>query len=331
MNIQLITAVKDPVAYNAQTLHPLQSYEWGAAKSEIGNKVVRFTDGSTNFTLTIHKIPYSSSTIGYLARSPIPPPQVFPFLEKLAEEENMIFIKIEPDIDTEEGTDGVLLFPKNTRGKLQVSPHPLFPDWTQTLTLQQSEEALLSAMKSKTRYNIRLAEKKGVTVHEVSTDEGFLVFSRLYFETCRRQKYHGHSQNYHQIVWNHMKQSIAHILLAEYRGVPLAAYELFHYQNKLYYPYGGTSDQNRNVMAANLIMWEAIRFGKKMGDREFDMWGSLGPHEKGSSDWSGFTRFKEGYGTRYTHKIGSFDYVISNTQYQMYTVAAKIRSWYLKR
>ena len=75
-------------------------------------------------------------------------------------------------------------------------------------------------------------------------------------------KYFGHTKEYHEMVSNSLKDGIAHILIAFYNDVPLAAYELFKFKDIFYYPYGGTSELHRNLMAANLLMWEAIRLGK---------------------------------------------------------------------
>jgi len=187
----------------------------------------------------------------------------------------------------------------------------------------------LKNLKQKTRYNIRLAEKKGVTVGEESTDEGFEKFLKLYFDTCERQKYYGHSREYHRIIWQSLKGSIAKVLIANYENEPLAAYELFHYKDTFYYPYGGSSEKHRNVMSANLLMWQAILLGKKLGAKTFDLWGSLPQNFEQDNKWSGFTRFKEGYGTRYVEFIGSYDLVISPVLYKIYNTANTLRNYFL--
>ncbi|MBI4009047.1 peptidoglycan bridge formation glycyltransferase FemA/FemB family protein [Candidatus Roizmanbacteria bacterium] len=184
-------------------------------------------------------------------------------------------------------------------------------------------------MKSKTRYNIHLAEKKGVYVKEISNDEGFKIFSKLYFETCRRQKYFGHSEKYHKILWNKLKHSIAHILIAFYNSTPLAVYELFHFNDTLYYPYGGTSLQYRNFMASNLLMWEAVKIGKKLAAKKFDLWGSLQPDYDVNDPWSGFTKFKEGYGGKFVEFVGSYDLVINPLLYQLYNIVDILRNNFL--
>jgi hypothetical protein len=209
--------------------------------------------------------------------------------------------------------------------ELHESPHPLFPQWSQILDLTKSEDELLNNMKSKTRYNIGLARKKGVVIKEETNQEGFEIFAKLYFETCKRQKYHGHNINYHRTIFETLKDRITHIFIAFFEGSPLAAYEIFTFNDVMYYPYGGSSLEHRNLMAPNLLMWEVIRYGKKIGCKTFDMWGSLPPGYPDSNPWSGFTRFKEGYGAEFVKFVGSFDLVINPTVYYLYNLAEKFR------
>jgi lipid II:glycine glycyltransferase (peptidoglycan interpeptide bridge formation enzyme) len=314
--------------YNKQAFHPLQTWEWGEARKKTGVEVLRLGDGKNVFQLTLHRLPITDYRIGYLPRSVFPTKEVLNFLFDYAKKNKIIFIKIEPYIEKSklQMTNDKSI----TNFKLQISKHPLFPNWTQTLDITKSEDELLKNMHSKTRYNIRLAEKKGVVVKEMSNDKGFEIFSKLYFDTCKRQKYFGHTPKYHQIVWNSLKKDISHILVAFYNDTPLAAYELFYFKNILYYPYGGTSLEYRNLMASNLLMWEAIKLGKKLGAEKFDMWGSLSPGYDSSHSWSGFTRFKEGYGTKFTEFIGSYDLVTNSFIYRLYNLFYKIRELYLR-
>lgn len=163
----------------------------------------------------------------------------------------------------------------------------------------------------------------------MDNEEGFHIFSRLYFETCKRQKYFGHTPEYHHLIWKHLQNKIAHILIAFYEDTPLAAYELFYFHNTLYYPYGGSSLEHRNLMGANLLMWEAMRLGLSLGATNFDMWGALAPDYKEDNPWAGFTRFKEGYGAVFTEMIGSFDLVIKPTLYPAYTALHSLRTLFL--
>jgi len=320
-----------PSEYNKFALHPLQTWEWGEARKKTGVEVLRLSDGKSVFTLTLHSLVPSHYSlvpaykIGYLPRSVFPTKEVFDFLYDYGKKNKIIFFKIESDV-LKSSNNGTMKQLNN----LLKSKHPLFPTWTQTLDLTKSEDDLLKSFHSKTRYNIRLAGKKNVIVKEMSTEEGFKIFSKLYFDTCKRQKYFGHTPKYHQIVWESMKKNIAHILIAFYNDVPLASYELFYFKNTLYYPYGGTSIEYRNLMASNLLMWEAIKLGKKLGAEKFDMWGSLEPNYDQSNDWAGFTRFKEGYATKFTEFVGSYDLVINPNLYKIYNAVYPLRKIYLK-
>jgi lipid II:glycine glycyltransferase (peptidoglycan interpeptide bridge formation enzyme) len=108
------------------------------------------------------------------------------------------------------------------------------------------------------------------------------------------------------------------------------AWIVFVYNDALYYPYGSSSSEHREVMASNLMMWEAIRFGKKLGLKRFDMWGALGPYPDTKDAWFGFHRFKQGYGGDLVEFVGSYDLVIDPFLYQAYKIADKARWLYLR-
>ena len=117
---------------------------------------------------------------------------------------------------------------------------------------------------------------------------------------------------------------IAHLLIARYQNMPLAAWTLFSFHNVLYYPYGTSSRQFREVMAPNLLMWEAIKLGKKLGCLSFDMWGALGPNPNPNDPFYGFNKFKEGYGAQLVEYVGTYDLVLKPKLYLLYTLA---NSW----
>lgn len=305
---------------NSLATHPMQTWEWGEARTAMGIKVVKMESEGNIYQMTIHPIPYTPYSIAYIPRSGMPTENALKRLAEFGKKNNVLFIKIEPYTPYK---DNFKL--KISNLKLVLSPHPLFPEWTQVLNLIPSEEDLLKNMKPKTRYNIRLAEKKGVAVKEMSTDEGYEIFEKLYFETCRRQGYRGHTPSYHRLLWNHLRDSQSHILIAFLDNTPLAAYELLLFKKRMYYLYGGSSLLHKNVMAPNLLMWEAIKLGKKQGAEIFDMWGSLPPSYLDSHPWAGFTRFKEGYGTQFLHLIPSYDLVIHPLLYKIYSYIYKIR------
>lgn len=322
--------------------HPLQSWEWGETRQKMGTEVLRIGVFLKNklmsgFQLTVHKIPNTDLKIAYLARSPWPNNEVTHFIYEWGKKNKVFFVKMEPYVEksstviSSERRNLNKEIPHFVRDDRVVrSGHQLFPDWTMILDITKSEEELLKGMKSKTRYNIRLAEKKGVKVQEVTTEKGFETFSKLYFDTMKRQKYFGHNYSYHKGIFDNLRKKMVHILIASYHDEALASYELFLFKDGAYYPYGGSSLEHKNIMAPNILMWEAIRFAKENGAKYFDMWGASAPDAPEDDIYAGFTRFKEGYGAKYVQMIGSFDLVINPFLYKLYSITHKVRERILR-
>lgn len=314
--------------YNKAVSHVMQSYEWGEFRSAMGIKVIRmgvFDDKKlvSGFTLTIHSIPKVNFTVGYLPKGNLPDEIMIESLRKIGEENNCIFIKLEPSVEASEEKVKVM----EDLG-LVLSRKALFTKYTFQLDLTKSEEELVREMKEKTRYNTRLAERKGVVVKE---EENFEDYYNLMRETTGRNKFFAHNEEYHRKMWKIMKKAgVGHLLVARYQNIPLTAWVLFIFNNVLYYPYGASSSEYRELMASNLMMWETIKFGKKMGCRLFDMWGSLGPNPDPKDDWYGFHRFKEGYNPKLVEFVGSYDLVLKKNIYPFYFVADNLRMKILK-
>jgi lipid II:glycine glycyltransferase (peptidoglycan interpeptide bridge formation enzyme) len=331
----IIISDQDKKAFNKTVDHPLQSFEWGDFREKTQTKVIRKgfieKDKITNgFQLTIHRIPYTPWTIGYLPKGFLPTDKLLKELTIIGKQENCIFIQLEPNVLASQLTQQELL--RETSFPLVSSFHPLFTKYTFILDLQPSEEELLKHMHPKTRYNIRIAQKHNVVVKEENTNEGFEQFWRITEETTNRQKFFAHTKYYHKLQWetlnvsnHHDNDLTSHLFLAKYNEKVLTAWIVFVFKDKLYYPYGASSSTNREVMASNLMMWEVIRFGKAKGLKQFDMWGALSDTPDTQDPWYGFHRFKQGYGATHTEFIGSFDLVINPVLYQVYKVADKTR------
>lgn len=317
-----------PADYDAKAGHPMQSYAWGEAKKKTGVRVARFgvyENGVLKhvYQMTVHKLPNIPRYVAYVPRSGLPDESVITYLHSWAKREKIIFIKWEPYVESKEGQHVM-----SALAHVRRSKHPLFTNWNQELDLTPSEEDLLKNCKEKTRYCIRLAERKGVEVKEMSSDEGFKIFCDLYFATCKRQGYRGHTRAYHKMIWETLAPlGIAKIFIAFYQGRPLAAYEVFLWHDRVYYPYGGTADTDRNVPAAQLLMWRITQEGKRLGKSVYDMWGSLAPDNDGKHPWNGFTYFKRGYGTRFVEMMPSYDHIIDPVLYPLYSTAHKIRKF----
>jgi peptidoglycan pentaglycine glycine transferase (the first glycine) len=181
-------------------------------------------------------------------------------------------------------------------------------------------------MKPKTRYNVRLALKKGVEVSIRDDEEAFNTFLELFFATVRRQNYFGRGEDYYKQIWKILQPAgKAKIAIASYEGIPLTAWMLFLGENVIYYPYGGSSDQHRNLMATYALVWEIIRWGKGKGFKYLDLWGTLGPNAKESDKDFGFHRFKTGWGGEELAYVQSYDMVISRLWYNLFKLGNGLR------
>lgn len=320
--------------YNQVVKHFIQSYQWGEFREKTGVEVIRLgvfgpstSSGlKAGYQLTVHSIPHLPYTVLYLPKGPLPDDFMLATLLKIGQEKNAIFIKLEPDVEVAETKYQI---PVNRN--LVLSPRPLFTKYTFQIDLTKSEKELMSQMKEKTRYNVRLAQKHGVKVLEDNSPEAFEIYLRLLAETTTRQKFYAHNEDYHRKMWEIFAPSgFVHLLLAYYQEKPLVAWILFRFRETLYYPYGASSAEHREVMASNLIMWEAIKLGKKLGCQIFDLWGCLGPNPSPADPWYGFHRFKEGYGGKLVEFIGTYDLVINPLLYRIYNFVDNLRWSFLR-
>jgi lipid II:glycine glycyltransferase (peptidoglycan interpeptide bridge formation enzyme) len=328
--------------YNKLVTHPLQSYEWGEFREKEGIKVIRrgFIDENkltSSFQLTIHKVPRTNFTIGYLPKGDMPTEKLMYELKQIGKEENCIFIQLEPNVTTRHSDSRIDSGQaRMTELGLKPAAHPLFTRYTFILDLTKTEEELLASMHPKSRYNIKVAKKHNVEVVENNSDKAFEEYWRLTEETTRRQKFYAHTKHYHELQWHTFSHDTdtnkltSHLFTAQYGGKTLTTLLFFVFHDTLYYPYGASSNEHRNVMHSNLAMWEGIRFGKKLGLKKFDMWGALGQEPDPKDPWFGFHDFKRKFGPEHIEFIGSYDLVINPTMYQAYKVADKLRWLYLR-
>lgn len=304
-------------------MHPLQSKEWGEFRAKTGVKVVR--EGGVQ--VTIHPIPYSPLTVGYLPKGPLPDWAQIKILKKIASEYKCVYIKCEPLYEQ-------LTMSNQQLGFLQrnfVKGKSLFTKYNFVLDVTKREQKLLSEMKQKTRYNIKVAVRRGVSVGIDDSEEALERYLNLTEETTKRQKFYAHSRKYHRLMFETLhKAGIAHMLVARYQGEIITTWVLFRYGDTLYYPYGASSRKYREVMANNLVMWEAIKLAKNWKLKYLDMWGALSDKPDPQDPWYGFHTFKAGYGARHVEYIGTFDYVARPLLYWSLRVAEGIR-WKLLR
>ncbi len=338
MELKAITSSGYKERYTLVANHIMQSWQWGDFRKKLRQTVLRygFYEGrilKEVFQLTLHPIPFTRYFVGYLPKGPFPDQELVKALTQIGKKFNCAFIKIEPKVILSEG-EGSLT---NTKGagsissSLRSSPKPYFSKHNFIIDLTKSEEELLRSLHPKTRYNINVAKGHRVKIEQRVDPKGFEIFLKLYFDTTKRQGYFGHNENYHRQFFNLFKASkMARILIAFYEPppkfekTPLSAWMLVNFKDTLYYPYGGSSPEYKNVMANNLIAWEAIRLGKKLGLSKFDMWGALGPDANPKDSWFGFHKFKAGYGGQLVEYLGTYDLVFNWPIYLAFTFVDKL-------
>ncbi len=323
--------------FNSVVSHPLQSFQWGDFRATTGTEVERvgvFDQGTlvNAFQITFHAIPHTSFTVGYLPKGKMPDEQTMKLLEDIGRKRNALYIKMEPNIAAEVGTANGFSDIQNFLLTHDCIPgKALFTPYTFQLDLTPSEDDLLARMHQKTRYNINLASKKNVQVVEDTTKEGLAEYLKLLAETTKRQGFYAHSDDYYTKMFEILSPTkMLHIFKATLDGQTLSVWIIFVFNGKLYYPYGASSREHREVMANNLLAWKVIQFGKSLGCTSFDMWGSLGPNPDQNDPWFGFHKFKEGYGGKLVQFVGSYDLVLNPPMYKIFLFVDSMRWKFLR-
>jgi len=262
-------------------------------------------------------------------------------LQALAKRSGAIFVKTDPDVRLGMGVPGeaeaseaetgqAIRSELERRGWLFSQDQIQFRN-TVLLDLSPSEEEMLARMKQKTRYNVRLAEKKGVHVR-VGTAQDLPLLYRMYAETSLRDGFVIRDEGYYRTVWEmFMKQPAvtgqqlatrhqpsAEPLIAEVDGQPVAAIFLFSFAGRAYYLHGMSRDAHREKMPNALLQWEAMRRAKATGCTSYYLWGAPDEFNESDTMWGVF-RFKEGLGGQVVRTLGAWDYPVSPLLYKTYT------------
>lgn len=261
-----------------------------------------------------------------------------PFLPR-----NTIMIRFDPPWGTSSPADGPSVFPpapECRRAPVQVQP----PD-TVVLSLEPTAERLLESMKPKWRYNVRLAEKKGVIIRRLdgrdAAEEGLEIFWDLYLTTAKRDGIALHSKAYYADLLR--KSGIEgernlvsgdnprfFLYIAEYENEALASIIVLRYGMEAVYLYGASSNEHRNLMSAYALQWKAILDAKEAGCKRYDFYG-IPPNDDPSHPMHGLYRFKTGFGGNVVHRVGSLDVPLRPVVYVPYALAERARAFWFKR
>jgi peptidoglycan pentaglycine glycine transferase (the first glycine) len=308
--------------------HLLQTGEWGELKSAFGWEPVRIISGDHGAQILFRKLPLGF-TVAYM-------PKPF-FGEELLVNGNSflgevdavcqlhraIFLKIEPD-SWEAPAGSPSPGSPTANYELRVSPHNIQPRRTIIVDLRGSEADVLARMKQKCRYNVRLAEKKSVSVRAWDDLEGF---HRMIAATAGRDGFAVHSPEYYRRAYERFHPGgMAELFVAEFEGQPLAALMVFARGKRAWYLFGASTDEERYRMPAYLLQWEAMRWARAQGCEDYDLWGvpdcdeaalEAGFESRSDGLW-GVYRFKRGFGGQVRRAAQAVDRVYNPVLYQLY-------------
>ncbi|GAB4498326.1 MAG: peptidoglycan bridge formation glycyltransferase FemA/FemB family protein [Anaerolineales bacterium] len=346
---EIISNLPDP--------HFLQTYEWGQVKAKYGwapYYAVWTEDGkfsvSSSYQLPFTKVVAASLilkrtafrrfSIFYAPKGPLMDwtneplrMRVLDDLQSFAKKQGAIFLKLDPDVvlgrgvpvsvdEVTENSGQAVRSDLKRRGWVESSDQIQFRN-TVMVDLSASEEDILMRMKQKTRYNVRLAEKKGVTVR-VGKIEDLGMLYKMYAETSVRDGFVIRDEEYYLTVWKLFMsaavsgQPSAVPLIAEVDGEAVAAIFLFMFAGRGYYVYGMSRNAHREKMPTYLLQWAAMKHAKAHGCLTYDLWGAPDVFDESDSMW-GVYRFKEGLGGEVVRTLGAYDFAPSRFWYSMYS------------
>lgn len=317
----LMVMIKDWEAFLARstTAHLLQTAAWGTLKSSFGWSVEHIIVGNSGVQILLRSTPLGMG-FAYIAKGPIGNDwgDLWPVVDAVCRRKRAVFIKVEPDLWINSAKDE---YPPNG---FQPSLHSIQPLRTLIVDLNGDEESILGRMKQKTRYNIKLAQKRNVIVRPSDDLEAFY---RLMLVTGGRDKFGIHSQAYYKRAYQlfHSLGS-CELLLAEFEGQPLASLMVFTHGIRAWYLYGASSNEHRDRMPTYLLQWEAMRWARSRGCTEYDLWGVPDTDEytletefthRADGLW-GVYRNKRGFGGTLQRAAGPWDRVYSPLAYRLY-------------
>jgi len=322
--------------------HAMQLWEWGDIKGRTGWKPWRLILEDDNgawaaATVLERQLPMLKAPIFYCPRGPVVDmtdkdklEATLREIEKLARQRKAILLKIDPDIPISNETVVKLLkdvgFKQVDKGKNFEGVQPKF---VFRLDITPDEDTLLANMHQKTRYNIRLAMKKGVTVR-LGTREDLPKFYEVLKETAERDKFLIRAYSYFEDLYDTLVPAgYGQLFIAEYQNKIIAGTFAFITGDKAWYIYGASSNSHRNVMPNYLIQWEMIRWAKANGCTLYDFRGVSGDLSEDNPLY-GLYKFKKGFNGQFTEFIGEWDYVYRPVMYAIWQAAEKIYSSKLK-
>jgi lipid II:glycine glycyltransferase (peptidoglycan interpeptide bridge formation enzyme) len=319
--------------------HLLQTTPWGELKGRFGWSAERvaLADPSQQFVsgaqILYRRLPFGLGRLAYIPKGPLvdwhdalQTAQTVTALDRAARACGAVALIVEPNLlENPEHADCL------TRAGFAPGVTTIQPRHTLLVDLTPDEKGILGAMKSKTRYNIRLSARKGVTTRQ-GTMADVETFNRLMTITGARNQFGVRSPAYYRSCFElFARHDQVGLFLAEYQGEPLAGLMVFALGPTAWYFHGASSNRHRNLMAPYAIQWAAMRWAKARGCTTYDLWGI--PDEDEETLEAEFTqrqdglwgvyRFKRGFGGRLARTVGAWDRVYRPLRYRLYRQALR--------
>lgn len=321
-----------------------QSGFWGAFKEQFDQRALAFDAGT--FPLVVYIRKYGPGmTLAYVPHGPMminperqetPPEEPGTYLMEITElllphlPQNCVFVRFDlPWRMSDDYVGFVGIHPPLVKASVDIQPPS-----TVILDISRPEDEILAGMKSKTRYNIRLAEKKGVVVREAGTGE-LEEWYEMYTETARRDQITIHEKEYYTGLFRLAEtfpgpKPELQLFMASIDGKNAAGIITAAFGGRAVYLYGASNNYKRNYMPAYALQWHAIRRAKEQGCRGYDFFG-IPPTNDPDHPMHGLYRFKTGFGGEIVHRFGCWDYPIKHVLYTISGAGEKLRNFYYKK
>lgn len=307
----------------------LQSWAWGEFQKSLGNTIWRFRITQNQQIVTqLLTIKLSIGFRKYIIYAPrdllinksAPAHQqhqaiklIIQKIKQLAPQHNAILFRVEPPVNK---TDNTAVSVYKSLGFIP-SVKSLQPATNLMLNISDTETEILSQMKSKTRYNIRLATKKDVAVTISKNSDDIQIFNQLNKETTGRSGFKSHPPTYYQKQFDALKsQSLIELFIAYYKNTPLAAILVAQFGKTTTYLHGASSWRYKDKMASYALQWTAIQIAKNKGYVLYDFGGVN--YNNNHPNWAGVTRFKVGFGGQMVEYIGSLELPLDRLWFRLY-------------
>jgi len=306
--------------------HLLQAPQWGELKEGFGWKAYRVISQGSGAQVLFRRLPLGIS-IGYLPKGPVGDnwQSLWQEVDQLCRRQRAAFLKVEPDCWES--------LSQELAGNFEgwTTSTPVQPRRTIEVDLSGDPEAWLARMKQKTRYNIHLAQRRGVEVH---ASDDLDQFHRMMLLTGERDSFGVHSIEYYKRAYHLFKpQGKAQLFASFFEGEMLAALMVFRQGDRAWYFYGASSNAERNRMPTYLLQWQAMRWAAECGCKIYDLWGIPDEDEetlenefsKRQDGLWGVYRFKRGFGGVIRRSAGAWDKVYSPGLYRLYRLISRWR------